>query len=165
MKCTEKQPFETRAEAYRFTQYMIHHQRKIRLYIYECPYCGKYHVTHKKQNFKRAESKTKTGDKKHKQYYEAYREWDRESVQGVCARPRVGLLEKREKRQQRYPRWYFLVAGWHALSTYRIQEGRKGVHQTRAIHMEKQIPECCVFRFKFRPIQENTAPIGAVFFF
>ena len=73
MKCTEKQPFETRAEAYRFTQYMIHHQRKIRLYIYECPYCGKYHVTHKKQNFKRAESKTRTGNKKHKQYYEAYR--------------------------------------------------------------------------------------------
>ena len=74
MKCTEKQPFETRAEAYRFTQYMIHHQRKIRLYIYECPYCGKYHVTHKKQNFKRAESKTKTGNKKHIQYYATYRE-------------------------------------------------------------------------------------------
>lgn len=74
MKCTEKQPFKTRAETYRFTQYMIHHQRKIRLYIYECPYCGKYHVTHKKQNFKRAESKTKTGDKKHIQYYAAYRD-------------------------------------------------------------------------------------------
>ena len=74
MKCTEKQPFDTRAEAYRFTQYMIHHQRKIRLYIYECPYCGKYHVTHKKQNFKRAESKTRTGNKKHKQYYESYRD-------------------------------------------------------------------------------------------
>ena len=74
MKCTEKHPFETRAEAYRFTQYMIHHQRKIRLYIYECPYCGKFHVTHKKQNFKRSESKTNTGNNKHKQYYEAYRE-------------------------------------------------------------------------------------------
>ena len=74
MKCTEKQPFDTRAEAYRFTQYMMHHKRKLRLYIYECPYCGKFHVTHKRQNFKRAESKTNTGNNKHKQYYEAYRE-------------------------------------------------------------------------------------------
>ena len=74
MKCTEKHPFDTRAEAYRFTQYMIHHKRKLRLYIYECPYCGKYHVTHKKQNFKRSESKTKTGNKKHTQYYATYRE-------------------------------------------------------------------------------------------
>ena len=74
MKCTEKQPFNTRAEAYSFTRYMYAHKHKLHLYVYECPYCGKFHVTHKKQHFKRSESKTKTGNNKHKDYYAAYRE-------------------------------------------------------------------------------------------
>ncbi len=74
MKCTEKQAFNTRAEAYRFTQYMVHHQRTLRLYVYECPYCRKFHVTHKKQHFKSSANKTKTGNKKHINYYAAYRD-------------------------------------------------------------------------------------------
>ena len=83
----------------------------------------------------------------------------------IRTRTRLGVLEKRKERQQRHPRRYLFVARRHALSFGRVQERRKGIYKTRAIGMEKQIPECCVFRFKFRPIQKNTAPIGAVFFF
>lgn len=53
MKCTDKATFETRREAYEQTQHIRWHktQRKRKMYVYECPICSKYHITHYSHKF------------------------------------------------------------------------------------------------------------------
>lgn len=50
MKCTDKVAYETRREAYEQVERLRKHSRKKKAkrycQIYECAYCGKYHLSH-----------------------------------------------------------------------------------------------------------------------
>lgn len=52
MKCADKVTYETRGEAYDFLKTTVKankHKHRHSLVIYQCPCCGKWHLTHKRQ--------------------------------------------------------------------------------------------------------------------
>ena len=46
MKCTDKIAYNTRREAYEASRHVRRRGKRLSMYIYECKYCGSFHLTH-----------------------------------------------------------------------------------------------------------------------